>query len=608
MKLKRQRRSCFPELVRCCSYLDLDLPDDCWERVFRFLHEGGDEEDDNRRCYLKSLSLVSKHFLSITNRHKFILRITHPTLPFLPRLFPRFTNLTSLDFSHFYCDLNNLLTQISYLKFNNFTSLNLSNQSTIPAIGLRAFSSSYSSTITTLTCSNIGFINTIHDLKLIADCFPFLEQLDLSNPSNFQVMEEEEEEELLSVVAALFKLLRKVNLSRHYYVNDQFIFQLFTNCKFLKEAILIDCYRITNHCIASALRLRPDLNSLSHSPSLKSIAQPMFVTSHFIDSLASLKALTCLDLSCWRISDHFLSSIAMQSLPLTSLGLGYCTGYTFSGILLFLSKCLRIQHLDLQDTDFLTDHHVAELSLFLPDLVSINLSYCSLLSYSAFFALVRNCPSLSEVNLRFACIGNKVMASIDNFNSSRDSLVAYPQFKSLGLSNNFRLQDENLILFASIFPSLQLLNLKRCSCITDQCVAQLLKRCHKIRHLNLTNCKSFKSLQIDFEVPNLEVLDLTHTRVDDDTLYVISKTCRGLLKLSLQLCTNVTEKGVMHVVKNCTKLREINLDDCSGVHANVVASMVFLSPSLRKIAAPPDFPTTDRNRKLFSRHGCLLEL
>ncbi|RHN57482.1 putative leucine-rich repeat domain, L domain-containing protein [Medicago truncatula] len=196
------------------------------------------------------------------------------------------------------------------------------------------------------------------------------------------------------------------------------------------------------------------------------------------------------------------------------------------------------------------------------------------------------------------------MASTHN----SDSLVAYPQFKSLGLSNNFRLQDENLILYASIFPSLQFLNLNRCSRITDQSVAQILKRCRKIRHLNLTNCKSFKSLQINFEVPNLEVLDLTHTRVDDDTLYVISKTCRGLLKLSLQLCTNVTEKGVMHVVKNCTKLREINLDDCSGVHANVVASMVFLSPSLRKIAAPPDFPTTDRNRTLFLRHGCLLEL
>jgi len=236
MKLKRQRSSGYSKSVRSCSYSDLDLPDDCWEHVFRFLNEDSDLEDDNCRYYLKSLSLVSKHLLSITNRHKFFLRICHPTLPFLPRLFRRFTNLTSLDFSHFYGDLNNLLIQISSLKLNYFTSLNLSNQSTIPAIGLRAFSSSSSSsTITTLTCSNIGFIDTTHDLKLIADCFPFLEQLDLSNPRGFQV-----EEEALLVVLALFKLLCKVDLSHHCYVNDEFIFQLFTNCKFLKEAILID--------------------------------------------------------------------------------------------------------------------------------------------------------------------------------------------------------------------------------------------------------------------------------------------------------------------------------------------------------------------------------
>ncbi|AET00024.1 F-box/LRR protein [Medicago truncatula] len=196
---------------------------------------------------------------------------------------------------------------------------------------------------------------------------------------------------------------------------------------------------------------------------------------------------------------------------------------------------------------------IISLSLFLPDLVSINLNYCSMLSYSAFFALFRNCPSLSEVKLKFACTGPEFMASTNNSNSSMDSLV-YPQFKSLCLSNNFPLKDENLIY-----------------CL----------RCPKIRHLNLTNCSSLKSLEIDFEVPNLEVLDLTHTRIDDQTLYVISKMCRGLLQLTLQLCTNVTEKGVMHVVKNCTKLREINLDDCSGVHGNVVASMVVLSPSLR---------------------------
>ncbi|MCI12088.1 F-box/LRR-repeat protein, partial [Trifolium medium] len=107
--------------------------------------------------------------------------------------------------------------------------------------------------------------------------------------------------------------------------------------------------------------------------------------------------------------------------------------------------------------------------------------------------------------------------------------------------------------------------------------------------------------------PNLEVLNLMRTRLDDQALYAISNSCPGLLQLSLQLCKDITNKGVIHVVKNCTKLREINLDDCLKVHASVVATMVLLSPSLRKIAPPPNFPVSDRTRKSFSRQGCLLD-
>ncbi|KEH17128.1 RNI superfamily protein [Medicago truncatula] len=56
----------------------------------------------------------------------------------------------------------------------------------------------------------------------------------------------------------------------------------------------------------------------------------------------------------------------------------------------------------------------------------------------------------------------------------------------------------------------------------------------------------------------MEVLNLTFTKVNDETLYVISKSCSGLLHLILEKCSRVTMKGVKHVVNNCTQLREIN--------------------------------------------------
>jgi len=53
-----------------------------------------------------------------------------------------------------------------------------------------------------------------------------------------------------------------------------------------------------------------------------------------------------------------------------------------------------------------------KLSLFLGDLVSINLSECNKLTYSTLFTLIRNCPSLSEIKMEN--IGSKSVKNSDS--------------------------------------------------------------------------------------------------------------------------------------------------------------------------------------------------
>ncbi|MCH83900.1 F-box/LRR-repeat protein, partial [Trifolium medium] len=93
------------------------------------------------------------------------------------------------------------------------------------------------------------------------------------------------------------------------------------------------------------------------------------------------------------------------------------------------------------------------------------------------------------------------------------------------------LRDKSLTMFTSIFPNLRFLDLSDCPFISE-------------------------------EVAKFEVLNLSDTSVDDETLYVISNNCRGLLELLLKSCNNVTKKGVKHVVENCKQLREIDLGNC----------------------------------------------
>jgi hypothetical protein len=317
-------------------------------------------------------------------------------------------------------------------------------------------------------------------------------------------------------------------------------------------------YDITNAGLASALRDRPTLRSLSIGTGdpLHQEYRKVFATSHFIDSLVSLKGLTCLVLVGLKISDNLLYSIAReQGLHLTKLVLKSCTCYSYAGIFCLLSKCRRgFKHLNLEYANFLNDHHVIQLSSFLGDLVSINLSRCDELTQSSLFALSKNCPSLREIKMER--IGRN--KSVENFHSLEE-FGQHPQLKSLYLGFNSWLSDENIIMFSSIFPNLQLLDLKDCDRISEG-ICQVLRRCCKIRHLDLSYCSKVNLLRMNFAVPKLEVLKLSRAKVDDETLYVISKNCCGLLELSLENCDDVTEKGVKHVVENCSQLREIKLD------------------------------------------------
>ncbi|KEH25247.1 putative leucine-rich repeat domain, L domain-containing protein [Medicago truncatula] len=230
-----------------------------------------------------------------------------------------------------------------------------------------------------------------------------------------------------------------------------------------------------------------------------------------------------------------------------------------------LSKSPCIQHLELCHITSLNDQHVVDFSLFLGNLVSINL--CGgYLTETTFFSLVRNCPLLTEIKMENTCIGKETVGHSG----------VYPQLNSLYLGTNYWLIDEIIIMFTSIFPNLQLLDLTRCSQISEG-ICQVLKKCCKLKHLNLAFCSKVKLHGMNFAVPELEVLNLSNTSVDDETLSVISKNCCGLLQLQLDNCKNVTEKGVEHVVENCTQLREINLGDID---------------------------VSDENRELLLRRGC----
>jgi F-box/leucine-rich repeat protein 2/20 len=238
-------------------------------------------------------------------------------------------------------------------------------------------------------------------LVVISDCFPFLEELDLSNPKNSYVK--------LNAMFLVLPKLRKVNLSGYFYINNSMLLHLCKNCEFLQEIVIPNNFFITHDGIAFAIRERPRLSSLSITNTLKIENRVSNFTPHFIYSLVSLKGLTCLELSYLHIKGDLLDSIAMKGLPLKRLVLDHCTGYSSDGIHRLLSKCQFIQHLDLQKAKLQDNFVYRTLSLFLGNLVSINFSHCENLSEITLFTLVGKCPLLNEIYMENSGIGQMIL-------------------------------------------------------------------------------------------------------------------------------------------------------------------------------------------------------
>ncbi|RHN58445.1 putative leucine-rich repeat domain, L domain-containing protein [Medicago truncatula] len=231
-------------------------------------------------------------------------------------------------------------------------------------IGLKEFSQNIT-TLTSLTCSHISRPQSI-DMLIIADCFPFLEELDLSYPSYCENSMFDRVKTLLSALSNL----QKVNLTKHSYINNQFLFHLFNSCKCLEEAIIFRCPEVTNVGIASALGEALTLRSLSftnyfepqecsmlfdlvkNSPSLSEIRmeynfENSFETSNsFMDLVVrpQLKSL-CLTHNS-RLRDETIKIFSSIFPNLQLLDLINCSGISDEGICEVL-RCCKIRQLNL---------------------------------------------------------------------------------------------------------------------------------------------------------------------------------------------------------------------------------------------------------------------
>ncbi|KAL6996685.1 hypothetical protein U1Q18_006814 [Sarracenia purpurea var. burkii] len=187
-----------------------------------------------------------------------------------------------------------------------------------------------------------------------------------------------------------------------------------------------------------------------------------------------------------------------------------------------------------------------------------------------------------------------------------EDIVKNPRIKSLKLDFNWHLTDECLGKLASVCPGLEMLDLSHCRSLTQNGVSNFLKTDSKVSYLCINGCMGIKNIGTGSELPKLEVFKAAKSGIDDEGLAMIGNRCHGIMILDLGRCLGATSIGLKEILRNCRRLREINLNGCSNMSMEGVDWMGFSVPSLKKIAVSYWHLITESQRRVLLGHGCLV--
>ncbi|KAF8041769.1 hypothetical protein BT93_A0387 [Corymbia citriodora subsp. variegata] len=559
-----------------------ELPRECWETIFAAL----DSEAD-----LEPLSAVCKQFRSIADARRTSLSIPNQLTPHLPSLLSRFKSLRSLDLSPFRGDHYSVLLQIARSRLPLLERLDLSNQQHLRLDGLREMASKFGA-LRVLVLSKIVLLQD-NDLMAIAWSFPTLEELDISYPEESPSAGVTDHG--VTVLSQKLKRLSRIDVSGNQFVSDDSLIALSENCPSLREIGFRDCSFITTSAIAFLIKNKPDLVSLAVN-----VIGMTILYVELVDSFHFARGLSSLDFSRSFITDGLLMSVAEANIPLKSLVLSHASGFTFDGISEIVTNHRGIEVLDFQAVTILTDHQMDAICKVLLGLTSINVSLCPKLTNATLYSLTRHCPLLKEIKM--------VKTNLKKDNANEADIPANSQVRSLNISCNVNLTDRCLEKIVRACPKLQYLDVGYCAEITGDSIMGVLKSCPEIKHLGISHCKNTETLCIDFELPQLEVLRAEGSGLNDQQLAAIGRRCCHLKRLDLPKCLNLSTKGVREVASHCKTLREINLRWCNNVKVDiaVLAWMVFVRPSLRRIVVPCGSILSESQRDFFLQHGRLV--
>ncbi|KAM1047249.1 hypothetical protein ACFX2C_026631 [Malus domestica] len=326
----------------------------------------------------------------------------------------------------------------------------------------------------------------------------------------------------------------------------------------------------------------------------------------------------------WMTEEQFTKSFQQcNTVNLSVLQLDQCgrcmPDYILHSTLAQSSNCLpNLVTLSLSGACRLSDVGLGQLISSAPALRSLNLSQCSLLTYSSIGTLADSLGSVLKELYLNDCQGIDAMLmlpelkklerlevfSLAGFENVCDNFIREfitargHSLKELVLTDCVKLTDSSVKVIAETCSGLCALDLANLNKLTDSTLGYLANGCRAIQTLNFRrNPFSDEAIAAFLETSGecLQELSLNHIEmVGHNTAISLAKRSRMLHTLDLSWCRNLTDEALGLIVDSCLSLRILKLLGCTQItdtfldgHSNPEVRIIGLkfSPILEHLKA-----------------------
>jgi uncharacterized protein YjbI with pentapeptide repeats len=192
--------------------------------------------------------------------------------------------------------------------------------------------------------------------------------------------------------------------------------------------------------------------------------------------------------------------------------------------------------------------------------------------------LIKSCPNLNSLYISSSKITEEKLA---------EGLKKLTQLRHLDLSNCRQITGDKLAEALKTLTQLQHLNLSWCHEITGDKLAEALKTLTQLRHLDLSQCVQItedKLVEALKTLTQLQHLDLHFCQqITGYWLTETLKTLTQLRQLDLSYCEQITEDKLAEALKALTQLRNLKLRGCRHITGDWFAETLKTLTQLRHL-------------------------